>query len=606
MRPKPDREQAGRRFYIGIAVANPAPRSGALLAPLEHASADVLVLAEAFEDRGYQPVDVNAWVEAASERPSAELSVAEFRAGLRRWLEAERPGPDDSLVFYFSGHALRGDAFGKHYLCFRDCDPKAPSSGFPVNELPAIFLERRSALGRAWFILDCCYAAQGAADMADLFAGYEPLSVADVTTYWVTSSCGKVAQYDDGAFSKGLARALENADTMEALQQKLKEALGPRARQIPRTRQLFGAADFLSASSANTTARRRPTAQPALAPRSRFVAMCTLASTLVVGSVLAFARLRTPVPTAPNTFEDDMAWIGGAEILLGETETGARRAFHDCRTAHGAVCGERFESSVFAREARAPGAPPVMVKGFYLDRTEVSHREFVRWLNSENAALGVDGSGPYGRVIDRAGRAIVAARVAGGGPQTPKIEGRAESAIRYAEGAFLLEEERADTPVVLVSWYGADRFCKAHRKRLPTEEEWELAARGATRQRFPWGDTPPERCSEVVFARAPGKLCETAPRRAVPVGTSLKDVSRDGVRDLAGNVAEWTSSLFEESSPEAPCGSAKAPVPCRVFRGGSYRDDVPLLRGSARGRQGENEFRLNIGFRCAREGSVKT
>ena len=109
-----------------------------------------------------------------------------------------------------------------------------------------------------------------------------------------------------------------------------------------------------------------------------------------------------------------------------------------------------------------------------------------------------------------------------------------------------------------VDWYSADRYCRAQRKRLPTGEEWQLAARGKDRRVYPWGSSAPdsERC------------CRTAPnakkRGTCEVGSHPHGDSPFGVHDMAGNVAEWTSS-----KAVVPAGTAY-----EVYGGGYLTDEL--------------------------------
>ncbi len=139
-------------------------------------------------------------------------------------------------------------------------------------------------------------------------------------------------------------------------------------------------------------------------------------------------------------------------------------------------------------------------------------------------------------------------------------------------------------PVNCVTWYEADAFCRAHGKRLPTEAEWEWAARGQRRALvFPWGDDEPaDRACWDGEGNAAGKGERKEPCR---VGSSLRGNSPDGLQDLAGNVREWTSTPFERF---------------RILRGGSWGDSMSsFLTAAFRGWNAPDERMELLGFRCA-------
>lgn len=179
-------------------------------------------------------------------------------------------------------------------------------------------------------------------------------------------------------------------------------------------------------------------------------------------------------------------------------------------------------------------------------------------------------------------------------------------------------EGREDHPVNCVSWHQAEAFCAWKGGRLPTEEEWEYAARGSDGRVYSWGDEVPDSermngCGvECVQWRASVDLSEHPPLYetddghigTAPVGSFPAGRTQAGLYDMAGNVFEWTQSEFlpfDEAERLAQAAKADPDAPTkRVIRGGAFNSFMPAFADPAlRFGQVEDAHPHAIGFRCA-------
>lgn len=214
------------------------------------------------------------------------------------------------------------------------------------------------------------------------------------------------------------------------------------------------------------------------------------------------------------------------------------------------------QSDAFSREL---SAHEVELPGYYIARYPVTHAEYAAFVAATNRAV-------------------------------PYADDELSRSYNWDPQARTYPNERAEHPVVLVSWYDAQAYCQWLGGRLPTEAEWEKAARGAEKREWPWGNVwQTGRCNSAE-ANLRGT---TAVGRFSPAGDSPY-----GVGEMAGNVEEWCGSLYVSYPYDARDGREDpAAEGQRVMRGGAHGLTRNKVRNAFRNENSPDDRGFTIGFR---------
>jgi eukaryotic-like serine/threonine-protein kinase len=212
---------------------------------------------------------------------------------------------------------------------------------------------------------------------------------------------------------------------------------------------------------------------------------------------------------------------------------------------------------------------------FLIDRTEVTVAEYLRCVRA-------------------------------GACSSPGLHGPGTSAETLAKLGSLcnaLDDTRGRHPVNCVDRIQAQKYCEFVDKRLPTEAEWEYAARGVSKASYPWGNAHPD-CGRLAIERMEGGMCRASKGRTEAVGSFPSNASGLGALDLAGNVREWVADGYDERAyrrgdrmdPEVRMTSVRK----AIARGGAWNSSLGDAASWRRVSLDRATGDLSTGFRCAR------
>ncbi|WP_437332908.1 SUMF1/EgtB/PvdO family nonheme iron enzyme [Sorangium sp. So ce394] len=315
------------------------------------------------------------------------------------------------------------------------------------------------------------------------------------------------------------------------------------------------AAYFLTQSPASKKPAQAPAARaPAKAsPTGRAVATAPAGAATAVATAApaesAATEASAAAPAAPAAPPADMVFIGPLTTTIGA-----------------------------AGEARQV----TLTRGFYIDRNEVTVRAYRACMQQ--------------RMCSTADHVSLTPELLPGAQAPAASEDQKEAELWSRR----CNEPRNATghPINCVDYSQAESYCRFRGRRLPTEAEWEVAARGAAGRAYVWGDDAPA-CERACYDRNEGCLARGTEVATCASGAHPSDRTPEGVYDLAGNVSEWVSDglVFPPPGGENPQGDPSFPL--KVVRGGSFLDGPEKLSATYRTAAAPVTAHAWIGFRCA-------
>lgn len=276
--------------------------------------------------------------------------------------------------------------------------------------------------------------------------------------------------------------------------------------------------------------------------------------------------------------------IEGGTFNMGTTPAEISAAVQECVQGYGGEPGACDASMA----ADSLPAHPVTVSPFFIESTEVSYQQFINFLNTMGP--GSHRNGCFNQ------------------PCAQTLNESETSNLQFDSQNYDVNVAITNFPAANVTWYGAQAYCQAIGRRLPTEAEWERAARGTQEFIFPWGNDW-DGSRAATRRNENGEPVEAQPVDSHPLGAA--QWGSDSVLNMAGNIAEWVSDWYDPSyygtataagpDPQGPASGTE-----KVNRGGSW-DTMPFFaRAVHRREQNPIDPRADIGFRCASDTAAGT
>jgi len=332
-------------------------------------------------------------------------------------------------------------------------------------------------------------------------------------------------------------------------------------------------------------------APPAQAKKGSKLLFVLAPTAAAIGAALFFVlRAKAPLVVPPPAGSPS-AMSSTTAAAPAPSSTAAAGAPSHCPDGMVLITGAKMFMG--ARDLTADSKPPheVVVSTFCLDRTEVTTAAYLACANT----------GECERPLEKV--------------TWPKIKD--DQVARYSPLCNASHKERADHPINCVAWGMANTFCKKKGARLPTEAEWEFAARGSNQRKYPWGDDEPSEkllnaCDQSCSTWSAANKDEHERMHSgddgfvatAPVGSFPAGAAAQGVLDLAGNVWEWTADWFApyssdpQTDPKGPSEPGEKQL--RVLRGGDFfSSNADWARPAYRWKTDPETYNHAIGFRCA-------